>query len=156
MPWASCQIRKIAGCACAGLPGTFSPPRVSDPIMHHGTCVTHVPWCMPGSLSSGFLWSWWRKKRSRHSRRMRNAQFYISGKRSMGHRAWPLWEYEPTNNQETNGMRTSPFLSNIVWWLQLYLWCIIRDPTITVVSARCELIARSLFGARISVVTVVM
>ena len=41
-----------------GMPGTFSPPpRVSDPDMHHGTCVTHVPWCMPGSLTSGFLWS---------------------------------------------------------------------------------------------------
>ena len=25
------------------------PPRVTDPEMHHGTCVTHVPWCMPGS-----------------------------------------------------------------------------------------------------------
>ena len=24
--------------------------------MHHGTCVTHVPWRMPGSLTSGFLW----------------------------------------------------------------------------------------------------
>ena len=22
---------------------------VSDPSMHHGTCVTHVPWCMSGS-----------------------------------------------------------------------------------------------------------
>ena len=22
---------------------------VSDPVMHHGTCVTHVPWCMSGS-----------------------------------------------------------------------------------------------------------
>ena len=39
-----------------GMPGTFSPaPRVSDPDMHHGTCVTHVPWCIPGSLTSGFL-----------------------------------------------------------------------------------------------------
>ena len=38
------------------MPGTFSPPpRVSDPDMHHGTCVTHVPWCMPVSLTSGFL-----------------------------------------------------------------------------------------------------
>ena len=37
-----------------GMPGTFSPlPRVSDPDIHHGTCVTHVPWCMPGSLTSG-------------------------------------------------------------------------------------------------------
>ena len=52
--WASYQIRRIAGCACAGMPGTFSPsPRDSDPDMHHGTCVTHVPWCMPGSLTSG-------------------------------------------------------------------------------------------------------
>ena len=41
-----------------GMPGTFSPtPRVSDPDMHHGTCGTHVPWCMPGSLTSDFLWS---------------------------------------------------------------------------------------------------
>ena len=65
-----------------GMPGTFSPPpRVSDPYMHHGTCVTHVPGCMPGSLTSGFLWSRWRGKRSRHSRRMRNPQFYVSGKR---------------------------------------------------------------------------
>ena len=49
-----------------GLPETFSPPpRVSDPDMHHGTCVTHVPWCMPGSLTSGFLWSRWRGKRTR-------------------------------------------------------------------------------------------
>ena len=56
-PWASCHIRKIA------------------------TCVTHVPWCMPGSLTSGFLWNRWRGKRSRHSRRMRNPRFCVSGKR---------------------------------------------------------------------------
>ena len=56
--WASCQIRKIAGAHAPGMPGTFSPsPRVNDPDMHHGTCVTHVPWCMPGSLTSGFLWN---------------------------------------------------------------------------------------------------
>ena len=42
-------------------PGTFSPSeRDRDPDMHHGTCVTHVPWCMSGSLSGSFLWSrWW-------------------------------------------------------------------------------------------------
>ena len=58
MAWASCQIRKIAGAHAPGMPGTFSPsPPVSDPDMHHGTCVTHVPWCMPGSLTSGFLWN---------------------------------------------------------------------------------------------------
>ena len=37
----------------SGMPGAFfTPPRASDPDMHHGTHVTHVPWCMPGSLTS--------------------------------------------------------------------------------------------------------
>ena len=58
--WASYQIFKTAGCACAGNAGNvFSrhrlqrKPLVSDPGMHHGTCVTHVPWCLPGSLTRG-------------------------------------------------------------------------------------------------------
>ena len=62
------------------MPGTFSPPpRVSDPDMHHGTCMTCVPWW----LTIGFLWSRPRGKRSRHSRRMRNLQVYVTGKRPM-------------------------------------------------------------------------
>ena len=43
-----------------GMPGMSSPaavfkrnPLVSDPGMHHGTCVTHVPWCMSGSRTRG-------------------------------------------------------------------------------------------------------
>ena len=28
-----------------------SKPLVGDPGMHHSTCVTHVPWCMSGSLT---------------------------------------------------------------------------------------------------------
>ena len=62
MPWDSYQIRKIAGCACAGNAGNVVPtcrlrrkPLVSDPGMHHGTCVT----------------------------RMHNPQFYVSGKNLM-------------------------------------------------------------------------
>ena len=58
--WASYQIRKIAGCACAGNAGNVFPQRriqrktrVSDPGMHHGTCVTHMPWCMSGLLTRG-------------------------------------------------------------------------------------------------------
>ena len=36
-----------------GMSGTFSSPqRVSDADMHHGNCMTHVPWCMSGSLTS--------------------------------------------------------------------------------------------------------
>ena len=53
-PWTSYQTRKIAGSAC-----TRNAGKVSDPNMHHGTCVTHVPWCMPGSLTCGLLWSGW-------------------------------------------------------------------------------------------------
>ena len=51
--WASCQIRNIAVCACAGNAGNVFPrhrlqnkPLVSDPGMH-------VPWCMSGSLTRG-------------------------------------------------------------------------------------------------------
>ena len=67
-----------------GMPRTFSPPLwVTGLDIHHGPCVTHGPRCMPGSLTSGFLWSRWRGRRSRHSRRMCNPQFYASGKRPL-------------------------------------------------------------------------
>ena len=46
--------------------------------MHHGTWVMRAPWCMSESPTSGLLWSQWRGK---CSRRMRNPQFYVSGKR---------------------------------------------------------------------------
>ena len=49
---------KLRVAHASGMPGTFSPPTwVSDPDMHHGTCLTHVPWSMSGSLTSGFFWS---------------------------------------------------------------------------------------------------
>ena len=59
-PWASFQKRKIAGCTCAGNAGNVFPrdwlhrkPLVSDPDMHHRTCVMHMPWCLSGSLTRG-------------------------------------------------------------------------------------------------------
>ena len=64
-----------------GMPGMISPPpRISDPDVHHCTCMTQVPWCTTETLTNGFIWSRWRGKRSRHSRRMRNTQVYVSGK----------------------------------------------------------------------------
>ena len=58
--WTSYQIRKTAGCACTGNAGNVFPitdfqskPLVNDPGMHRGTCVTHMPWCMSGSLTRG-------------------------------------------------------------------------------------------------------
>ena len=59
-----------------GIPGTFPPPlRVID----HGTCVTHLPWCMPESPTSGFLWNRWREKLSWHSRRIRSFTYLVRG-----------------------------------------------------------------------------
>ena len=82
-PLARCV--KLRTSHAPGMPGTVSPPSlVCDPDMHHGTCVTHVPWCMPRSLTRGILWSRWREKRSRHSRCMCNPQLYVPGKRPMG------------------------------------------------------------------------
>ena len=59
-PRASCQIPKIAGCACAeNAANVFHAINfkvkllVNDPGVHHGTCVTHVPWCMSESLTHG-------------------------------------------------------------------------------------------------------
>ena len=93
-----------------GMPGTFSPPmRVSDPDMHHSTCVTHVPWCMPGSLTCGFLWSRRRGKRSQHSRRMRIPQFYVSGKRPIEKRN-RITEMLPTKHDQT--LELNKFISD--------------------------------------------
>ena len=76
------RYAKLRVAHASGMPGTLSPPpRVSDPDMHHGTCVTHVPWCMSGSLTRSFIWSRWQGKHSRHSRRMCNSQFNVAGKR---------------------------------------------------------------------------
>ena len=61
-----------------GMPGPFfAPPWVRDPDMHHGTCVTQVPWSMPGSLNGVFPWSRWRGKHSRHSQRIHNPCMYL-------------------------------------------------------------------------------
>ena len=60
LQWASYQIRKMVGCACARNAGNVFPhrwlqrkPLVSDHGMHHGTCVMHVPWCISVSLTHG-------------------------------------------------------------------------------------------------------
>ena len=75
---ASCQIRKIPGAPAPEMPGTFSTPlRVSDPHMHHGTCVTHVPWCMSGLPTSGFLLSRWRGKGPGIPDAWANHNFYL-------------------------------------------------------------------------------
>ena len=58
------------------------------------TCIMARVWraCRDPCLTSGFRWSWWRGKRSRHSQRMRNPQFYVSGKRPIEF-VTPLYAY---------------------------------------------------------------
>ena len=81
------------------------PPRVRDPGMHQSTCVIHVPWCMPRSLTLGFIWSQWRGKCSQHSRRMRNPQFCVSGKRPMA----------ACLSAGSNNMRSSAVVCHPAW-----------------------------------------
>ena len=54
------RCRKLRIVHAPGILGTFftghrpkRKPLASDPDVHHGTCVTHVPWCMSGSLNGG-------------------------------------------------------------------------------------------------------
>ena len=91
--WASYQIRKIAGCACAGNAGNVFPrrrfqrkPLVSDPGMHHGTgvscrdaCRDRVP-AVAGKTFPTF---------PAHA----HPQFHVSGKRPMAKsvNTIPLW-----------------------------------------------------------------
>ena len=72
------RCAKLRVAQAPGMPGTFSPRHrlewkllVSDPGMHHALAVMYVRIANPR----------WRGKRSRHSRRMRNPQFCVSGKR---------------------------------------------------------------------------
>ena len=71
-PWASHQIRKFPGCACAGNAENVFPAidftGKSRHASRHG--VTHVSWCMSGSLTRGGG-----ENVPGISRRMRNPQF---------------------------------------------------------------------------------
>ena len=104
-----------------GMPRTSSPPpRVSDPDMHHSTFVTHVPWCIPGSLNSGFLWCRWQGKRSRHFRRLRNPQFYESGKSPIWTTTIESWEYIST--------KTAIIIQKCIWNVICKIAAILSGP----------------------------
>ena len=89
--WAICQIRKIMGFACAGMPGTLSPPLgVTHPSLRRSACVTAIWQEAMGFLSdSGHACAVMKPgsggggggggRTFPHSRRMPNPQFYASG-----------------------------------------------------------------------------
>ena len=139
------------------MPGTFSPPpRPSNPDMHRGTCVTHVPWCMPGSLTCGFLWSRWRGYRSGHSRRVRNLQFYVSGRRPMFY--LHALSFQPQLCGPTLGFQIPRLITDInsgwawicnhVYWL---IWDIIinkRGWSVRVIDTLRNLYSKTQFGVK--------
>ena len=84
LPWASYQIRKIAGCECAGNAGNdFSTtdfkgnPKLAIPAWHVSRHVRGARAVMHVGIAN----SRWRGKRFRHSRRINNSQIYVSGKK---------------------------------------------------------------------------
>ena len=96
-------------------------PLVSDPGMHHGTCVMHVPWWMSGSLTRCG-----REKRSWYSRRMRNPQFYGSGKRPIGISNYIHVKYWDMNTHPRHNVKVVlgygwVITSHIKWWVWLHM-----------------------------------
>ena len=72
--YVNCELRMRRECReCFHRHRLQRKPLVSNPGMDHGTCTTHVPWCMSGSQNP----RWW-EKHSQHSRRMCNRQYYVS------------------------------------------------------------------------------
>ena len=142
MPWASHQLRKIAGCACAGNAGNvFPPPRVSDPDMHHGTCMTHVPGCMPGSLTRGFHRSRWWRKQSRHSRCMCNPHFYVSDKKPMAADVLAMQgDQRPTYWISTMRVKIAS------WLVPLTPWCVIIRFLVFMCPVRGAFLNIKIFG----------
>ena len=85
---------------------------------------------MQRSLISGFLWSRWRGKCSRHSRRMRNPQCYLSGKRLMDQadsvwtrQIWGIWKLRPAYSPETPNLGQNLWCfvpcDLEIWWMTL-------------------------------------
>ena len=120
--WASCQIRKMVDYACAGNAGNIFPATTGYWSRHASRHVRDArPGCMPGSLASGFLWSRCRGKRSRHSRRMRNAQFCVCGKWPIVfiHEIWHTWHtirlYSPAFNHPNIRWKSFKLTKRTVW-----------------------------------------
>ena len=120
------------------MPGTFSPqPRVSDPDMHHGTCVTHVPWCMPGSLTSSFLWSRWRGKT--FPAHAQPAILRIWQEAHVGHvESWRKWPQIYRLVLTDNGRHRYNIFQNYLNWLRMLRAICIRsmDWTLWLTSMR--------------------
>ena len=84
-----------------------------------------LAWCMPGSLTSSFLWNRWRGKRSRHSRCMRKMQFCVFVRRP--------WATNHINSLYIKQHRCDKYIMNINWqWCHMNITCL-NSPSIRLV-----------------------
>ena len=118
--WASYQIRKIAGCACTGNAGNGFPRRrfqrkllVNDPGMHHGTSVTRVPWCMPGSPTCGD------GVNVPDACAIRNFTYLARG---------PLRPGQNVHHFTDHILKSFILIKTFVYWLKLHWSLFLRDP----------------------------
>ena len=150
-PWASYQIRKIAGCACAGNAGNVFPrrriqrkTRVSDPGMHHGTCVTHVPWCMSGLLTCGggenvpgipgacapAIWRIWQEAHGdsviffRWCQQLPKQFYYLIPSRIFTHVNVTLFQI--LGHKQSGAITRSKIWKNLSWGIMLNFSCVLR------------------------------
>ena len=89
-----------------GMPGTFSPPPTSNETAsersrHASRHVRHARAVMHVGISN----PQWRGKRSRHSRCMRNPQFYVSG------------------TEDAHGVHYSEYYLSDLTWIQVVCVC---------------------------------
>ena len=121
--WATCQMRKIAGGACAGNAGNVFPATTGLAILacvralacplsdkkQWASCpiaVTYVPWCIPGSLTRGG-----RENVPGFPEHAQPPQFYVSSK-------MPMDRTEPFIQQGTYiGCRASTAFVLNLWQL---------------------------------------
>ena len=130
--WASYQIRKISDLRMG-----------RERFPHHRgltipTRIRHVLWCIPGSLTSGFLWSQWRWKRSRHSRSMRNPQFMYLVRAHVNVNEWQLsWNASEWN---VNNFHQGPFWQTMFnsLWSSDTVWRQRSGSTLTQVMTCCR------------------
>ena len=90
--WTCYQIHKIAGCACTRNVGKVFPTSnfKANRYLAIPACIMAHAWrtCPDACRVANPLWQ---GKRSWHSRRMRNPQFYVSGKRPMQYLV--MWDH---------------------------------------------------------------
>ena len=84
-PWPFTRYSKMLVAHAPGMPGAFSPPPTSKESASYRSrrASRHVRHAR-AVMHSGIAYPRCQGKRSRHSRRMRSRQFYVSGKRPIG------------------------------------------------------------------------